>query len=199
MVIPLITRGDAPPDASPSGRDRLARAAHLGAARLLAASFLIEVRFDPRLGFALRAAVVLTVLALAARAWRLPQLPGLHRKVIWVAAWLLPLGYVGAAIWPQYRMAALHLVFLGFAAMALAVGVHVTLAHGGYQRLVRQPPAPVVVMSVLLALALVARVLVNTDPARMWLWMGLASGAFLIATLAWAAVTLPRTWREARE
>ena len=60
------------------------------------------------------AALVATgVLVLAAGIHRAPTLPGVHRQLVWIAAWLVPLGFWLAALAPRLRTAALHVVFVG--------------------------------------------------------------------------------------
>jgi hypothetical protein len=130
--------------------------------------------------------------------WRPPSLPGWHRWLLWLSAWLLPLGYGLAAATPIYEQAGLHVVFVGgFALMALCVGLHVSLAHGGYQRMVRRGHWQVALLGGLLLVALGARVAMTYLPTRVWLLMGVAAGAFLLATAAWAHLLLPRIWRAA--
>lgn len=193
MVLPLITCGDAPPDAVATRRDHLIRAAHLGAAALLIASFALEAFASARAGLALRAAVVLTVLVVGARIWRFPRKAGGHRRLVWLSAWLIPAGYLLAAALPGSKQAGMHVVFVGgFALMAFSVGLHVTLAHGGHEELVHQTPWQVPVFGALFLLALVLRGLLTLDPARLWWWMGGAASAFLLATVFWGSLALPK-------
>jgi len=192
LAIPLMTRGEVPPDATASPSDQLERIAHFVGALLLIASFFVENGTSARLGFALRALVSLLALGLAAKAWRLPTLPGSNRRLIWLAAWMLPLGYALAAVWPVYRIAALHVVFIaGFALMALAVGAHVTLGHGGDTERLRTRPWQITAMAALVALSVILRALMEIDRPRFFFWMGCAAAAFLAATLVWACLVLP--------
>ena len=194
FLLPAITRGEAPPDTRPTRRDRWLRAGHLVLAAALIASFWIE-QLDLRAGFALRAAVTLLALA-PARPWRAPSLPGLHRRIAWLAQWMLPLGYAFVAVLPEHRRIGLHVVFIGcFAALVFAVSVHVTLSHSGHPERLHRTPGPLVALGALLALALGARLLVDLDQAHLLLWMGIAAAAFLAASIAWAATLLGRTAR----
>ncbi len=71
---------------------------------------------------------------------------------------MLPLGYATVALQPNLRTAGLHVVFLGsFALMALAVSVHVVLAHGGHKELLEGHPWQVAAVGGLTLAALVAR------------------------------------------
>jgi uncharacterized protein involved in response to NO len=192
FLLPAIARGQAPSDARPTRRDRLILSGHLLLAAGLAMSFFVEQLVSVRLGFALRAAVVLAAL-LPARPWLRPLLPGLHRRIAWLAQWMLPLGFACVAAMPEHRRIGLHVVFIGsFAALVLAVSIHVTLSHSGRAELLHRTSAAVIALAALLAAALLARALVDLDPSRLRLWMGVASSSFLGATLAWAAVLLGR-------
>jgi uncharacterized protein involved in response to NO len=192
LAIPLMTRGEAPADADTTPADRAGRVAHAAAALVLIASFVVESTISSQLGYTLRAAVTLLALALGAGAWRFPTEPGSNRRMIWLGAWMLPLGYTLAAVWPQYRIAALHVVFIGgFALMALAVSTQVTLGHGGAAERLRGRPWQVTAIGVLMAIALGFRWAMELDRTRFFFWMGLASAVFLAATTVWAVLLLP--------
>ncbi|MHC4515397.1 MAG: NnrS family protein [Planctomycetota bacterium] len=187
MLLPLITCGDAPPDAQPA--DRRVRLLHLLAALALVGSFVVEVSGQVATAYGVRGLLVLVVLLLGARIWRLPQKPGWHRWLVWLSAWAIPAGYLYAAAVPWYAQAGLHVVFVaGFALMALAVGIHVSLAHGGRPDLVHERLWQVPVFGLLVLLAVVCRVLATVDTDQQALWRGSAAGAFLIATVIWATL-----------
>jgi uncharacterized protein involved in response to NO len=192
LAIPLMTRGQAPPDARAGARDGIERAAHLAGALILIASFFVEAGTSSQLGHGMRAIVSLLALALGAQAWRLPTAPGNNRRLIWLSAWMIPLGYTLAALWPTYRIAALHVVFIGgFALLALAVSMQVTLGHGGDQERAQQWPWQVTTMGALMLLAVVLRAAMEFDPTHFFYWMGSAAIAFLCATGAWATLVVP--------
>lgn len=189
MLIPLLTRGDPPLEGSGLGR----RALHLAAAAIFLASFWVEGLVSLRAGFALRAAVVAAALIPSARLWRLPNVAGLHRKLVWVAAWMLPLGFASVAILPEYRRIGLHIVFIGcFALLTFAISLHVVLAHGGRLRLLDATPWQVPTVAGLISVALGARLMVDLWPTHFELWLGTAAAAFLAATIAWLHLALPR-------
>jgi uncharacterized protein involved in response to NO len=185
-----LTRGAPGPDAATGVR--MGRAGQLGAALLFLASFPVEVYAGPRPGFTLRGIVAGGVLVTAARLWRPPSVPGLHRRLIWLAGWLLPLGYLVAAVDPELKSAALHVSFIGaFALMGLSVSLHVAISHGGHPERLARSPWPVWAMAVLLLGALVFRLLVGTDPAHLKPWLASAASCFLLATIAWSSLVLP--------
>jgi uncharacterized protein involved in response to NO len=192
-LLPTLLRGET---AAPSTSGARGRVAQTAAALLFLASFPVEVFVAPRWGLALRAAVAGLVLAWEARLWRRPSMPGLHRWFIWTSAWLLPAGYVLAALHPALRSAALHVVFIGsFALMALSVSLHVALSHGGSPERLAQWSWRTWAMGLLLLAAVVFRVLAGLDAGHLVRWLGTAAAAFLLATVAWASSVLPAILR----
>ena len=88
------------------------------------------------------------------------------------------------------------MVFIGgFALMTFAVGLHVTLADGGAEELVHQTAPPVPVFGLMFILAVAFRALVNLDHAHSQVWLGLAAACFLLGTMAWAWLAVPRLVR----
>ena len=193
LAIPLMTRGQAPPDGESTASDYRARAGHITGAALLVASFVIETQVSLQAGMLLRALDVLVVLLLGAQIWRVPSEPGWNRWLIWLAAWMLPVGYFIAAAFPHEYKGGLHVVFIGgFALLALAVSTQVVLGHGGYREQMLGRPWQVPVMGGLILAAVVARSLVEFDRQHFFVWIGIAAALFLAATLVWAAFLVPK-------
>lgn len=200
LALPLMTRGQGPPDGTTTGRDRLVRAAHLTGGLLLMASFWIEVTIAMRPAMLLRAGVVLVALLAAAQIWRPPTRPGWSARLIWGAAWLLPLGYLLAAAYPLRFRAGLHVSFVGgLAMMALAVSAQVILGHGGYRDVLFGRSAALGSMAALMVAATAARVLMEFDRLATFRWMGVAAALFLAATVAWAIAVAPGLIRPRRD
>lgn len=202
MLLPLITRGDAPPAAGASRTGHLARLAHVAMALALVASFWLEslgtaVSVQARAGLALRAGIVLAVLLVSSRIYRLPTLPGWNRRVVWLSAWLIPLGLGLAAAYPGNKQAGLHVMFIGgFALMAFAVALHVILAHGPDPQVGQGRPWQVPTYAGLFLLALGARIAMQfADQAHYFDLMGLATGCFLLGTVVWGSLAVPRILR----
>jgi uncharacterized protein involved in response to NO len=192
-LLPTLLRGET---ASPSSLTRGPRVLQVAAAIAFLASFPLEVLAAPWAGLALRGAVSGVVLVGSARLWRRPTLPGLHRWLIWISAWLLPAGYALAALHPALRSATLHVVFIGsFALLALSVSLHVALSHGGHPERLAGWPWQTWGMGLLLLAAVGFRVLAGADPDHLARWLGLAAVSFLLATIAWGSSTLPSILR----
>lgn len=186
LILPHLARGDAPSEPT-----RGARALHLSAGLVFAASFFVEQLVSAPLAHALRAFCTGVALIPAAKLWRAPTLPGLHRRLAWLAGWALPIGYALVAIFPEYRKALLHVVFIGsFGAMSLSIALHVALTHAGLgQRLERRSWA-VGAMGGALFLSLLARLLFDLDPPHLRLWLGVAASSFVLATLIWLSLAV---------
>ncbi len=186
-MLPTLTRGSG---AAPG--PRAGPLAQASAALLFLASFPVEVYVGSRPGFALRAAVAGGVLVSTARLWRPPSAPGIHRRLIWIASWLLPAGYLAAAANPALRSAALHVTFIGgFALLALSVSLHVAISHGGNPERLARSPWQVWAMGLLLLAAAVFRLIAGVDPAHLERWLFPAAGCFLLGTVAWMSLVFP--------
>ena len=193
LALPLMTRGEAPPDAGASRGDRLARFANVSGAALLVTSFWIEAKYSLRVGMLLRAAVILVALVYNIELWRPPARKGWNARAIWLAAWMVPLGYLVAALFPEHYRAALHLTFIGgFALLGLMVSTQVALGHGGYSDLMLGKPWQVPAITALMLTAVIPRAAMEFDPRRFFLWMEVAAVLFLAATATWAAFLIPK-------
>ena len=186
VILPHLARGDSPNEPS-----RGARAIHLALGISFAASFFIEQLFSVPLAHALRALCTGAALIPAAKLWLPPTLPGAHRRLAWLSAWALPLGYALVALFPQYRKALLHVVFIGsFGAMSLSVALHVALTHAGLADLLERRSRLVVALGTSLAAAVLARIMLDLDQPHLRLWLGLAASCFVIATVVWLFIAV---------
>jgi len=193
-VLPAFLYGR-PPLEAPGQRERDLWLHAMGMLVLLA-SFALEARVSASAGFALRAVVPAVLLLGLAGLWRPPSVPGLHRVLMWIACWMLPLGNAVIAALPQYRRPGLHLFFIGsFGLLAFAVSTHVMLSHQGRPDLLGRAPWPLRLFALLLAAALVFRWLLDLDQARFGLWISCAASCFLAATLCWLYLVLVKPRR----
>src|SRR5690606_26694302 len=84
----------------------------------------------------------------------------------WVSVWMLPLGLVVSALLPDFRVAALHVSFIGgFGLMAFGVATHVSLSHLGMESLALGRPWPVVVLGATFFFALLGRLAADYSDA----------------------------------
>ncbi|HLK12165.1 MAG TPA: NnrS family protein [Candidatus Binatia bacterium] len=194
LLLPLM--GGAPPPGDLGGTPGAGRAAAgyamVGLAILgsLVAEQLGSVRAAPLV----RAAVVVVGL-LAAGAASPPRQPGLNRRLAWTAAWLVPAGLVGSGLWPDFRVAALHVTFIGgFALLAFAVATHVTLGHLGLEAVRDGRPPAVVAVAAAFVLAMLARVAADASGAY-FVHLGWAAGIWLVGSAAWLGFLGPKLLR----
>lgn len=193
FLLPQVTRGEPPPEApADPARRRRSVALHAAAAAVFFGSFPLELLSGPPLGFGLRALVSAGVLLGVARIHRPPVLPGLHRWLIWLAAWLVPIAFLFGALAPRFRGAALHVLFVGgFAQLTLAVSTHVVLWREDRPRVPSWSAAGIRVMAALLAAAFAARIAATVHFGHVADWLEIAAYAFCAAVAAWASVVLP--------
>jgi uncharacterized protein involved in response to NO len=165
---------------------RRQRALHLGAGALFFASFAVEYALAARVGVLLRGAVVAAEVVLASRIDRFPSVPGLHRRLYWLALVFVPLGLIAAGARPALRVPLLHLTFVGGLSMLVfAVSFHVVFLHTGRELLARVRPWPVAVVGTLVLLATAARASAEHFAEHYPTALALASSLWLAGAILW--------------
>jgi uncharacterized protein involved in response to NO len=193
FFMPLSGRGEAAPDIGP-GR-RLGAALYALAGLGILASFALEEVFHRSAGALARAVLAAAALA-ASGAWRAPSRPGANRRLVWLSAWLIPAGLLAVAAFPDYRIEALHVVFVGgFGLLSFAVATHVTLGHSGREAEQAGRPWPVIMFAALFVAAMALRVSAVLSPQRYFGWLGAGAALWLAGALVWTGFLLPRLWR----
>jgi uncharacterized protein involved in response to NO len=114
---------------------------------------------------------------------------------VWLAAWLVPIGLVASALWPDYRVPALHVLFIGgFGLLAFAIATHVALMHLGLESVAAGRPPAVVALGVGFLLALCARL--AADASRTYFThLGWAAGTWIAASAIWLGFLGPKLLR----
>jgi uncharacterized protein involved in response to NO len=193
FFLPLAGRGEAAPDV---GRGtRFVVAAYAAAGLLVIAGLAVEVAGAPRLGALIRGVVASAVLV-GSGAWRAPSRPGYNRRLLWAAAWAIPAGLFAAAAFPDHRVEALHVTFVGgFGLLAFAVAAHVVLGHTGDEAGQAGRPWPVLVFGALFATAMGLRATALAVPQHYFGWLGAAAALWLAGATVWAGFLLPRLRR----
>ncbi|MFO1052479.1 MAG: NnrS family protein [Planctomycetota bacterium] len=196
IALPLMTRGENPPDADRDPDARRVRVVAWFGAGAIAVSCVLEVFVDYALGNLLRAVVSGTVIIPLLRVFEPVRLRGAHRVAMRVAVLMIPLGYLLAALLVPWPRLGLHVVFAGgFAPLALTIALHVALAHGGGSELTERNHPLVVAMLVGLVLALGLRLCAEVDVLHRFAWLGAAGATMLCASLCWAVLVLPCCFR----
>jgi uncharacterized protein involved in response to NO len=191
MALPLITRGEPPPDGGTGPKDRRARAGHLLLALGFLVSFGLEAGGSVRVGYGLRAVLSAVALLSGPALHRFPTRPGWNRRLVWLGPWFIPASYTVGALYPEFKIAALHGVFMGgFALTAFAVAAHVVLGHEGADSDQNERAWPVAFYGLLLGGAILPRAAVQMDPSHSMLYLSLTAGAWWTGSLVWAAYLL---------
>jgi uncharacterized protein involved in response to NO len=195
LILPLMAGAPPPLDLDAGPRERLKAAGYAAIGIVIFASFLLEFRGSVQLAPLLRAAAMTIILVLDGTALRPPGKPGIHRRLVWVAVWLIPLGLFVAALFPDYRVPALHIVFIGgFSLMSFAVATHVALNHLDLEELALRSPRPVVALGVLLLLAVVIRFFADLTETY-FLYLTIAALLWLVGAAIWLAFLCPHFLR----
>lgn len=193
FFLPLAGSGQAAPDLRPGNRRAALGFAAAGLAIL--AGLALEVRGPERLGPLIRG-VAAVIVIFASGAWRLPSRPGANRRLLWISLWAIPLGQLAAAAFPEERIEALHITFIGgFGLLAFAVGTHVGLGHAGHDAAQAGRPWPIIAFGALFLIAMVMRVTALLVPSIYFGWLGAAAALWLLACVIWAIYLLPKILR----
>jgi hypothetical protein len=195
LVLPLMSGMAPPADLGSSPAERRKAFAYAGAGLLILASFVWEQIGWTRAAPALRGVVVIAGLTAGAGARHAPGKPGFHRRLVWLSVWLIPLGLIISALWPDYRVPALHILFIGgFGLMAFAVATHVSLSHLGLETLALGRPPAVVALAVGFALALVTRFVADISDVYFG-HLAVAAAWWLAGSAIWLGFFLPKFLR----
>ena len=166
-----------------------------GVAISLFVTFVIEAAGGARLGPLLRAVIFVAGSRLGEGIWGLPTRPGFHRRMAWIAVWMIPLGLALSGLWPQYRVPALHVMFIGgFSTLVFAVVTHVSLGHLGLESLMSGCPRSVILLAAGLTLALASRLAADVSHTY-FAHLGWAAACWIAGSTAWLAALAPRLWR----
>lgn len=196
LVLPLLGGTPPPPDLGSSPRETRKAMAYGAAGAAILASLVWEQTGWTMAGPLLRAMVMALGFAFGADALYRPNKPGLHRRMVWASVWALPVGLVLAALLPDFRVAALHVVFIGgFSVMAFGIATHVSLSHlEALAPLALTSPRPVRAVATLLTLALLARL--AADASNTYFdHLAWAAGLWIAASLIWLAFLGPHLLR----
>lgn len=192
LVLPLMAGMPPPADIGSSPRERWKIAAYGGLGGAIILSLVLEAAGWVRLGPLLRAAVVALGLGVGGGAWRAPGKPGLHRRLVWLSVWLMPVGLLGAGLFPDLRIAALHVLFIGgFSLMGFGVATHVSLSHLDLEALALGKPPAVMVLGLSVVLAMLARVAADLSQTY-FDHVGWAAALWLVGSAVWLAFLGPK-------
>jgi uncharacterized protein involved in response to NO len=97
------------------------------------------------------------------------------------------------ALWPQYRIGALHIVFVsGFGFIVLTVAIRVVFGHSGNAHLFRERLPFFIVVGALVFLAMLSRYVADLAPRARAIHLIAGAISWLIAILIWMGKVIPK-------
>ncbi|MEO7166450.1 MAG: NnrS family protein [Chthoniobacterales bacterium] len=103
------------------------------------------------------------------------------------------IGLAIEAIWPQYRIGALHILFIsGFSFIVLTVSIRVIFGHSGNAHLFEKRLPFFLVAGVLIFLAMISRYVADIAPAARTIHLVGAALFWIAALLIWMVKVLPK-------
>lgn len=159
---------------------------------LIMASFFIEPMFQ-RVALGVRAAVVAVHLIWFAKIGRTLRKRTATIFFFWLSCWMIPLGLILMSLFPQYRVALLHVVFVGgFSLMIFSFGMLVVLSHSGKAALLNGKLWALKSVGIMAVIALGFRLLADFFPNRYMLFLHNASGFWVVAAVVWLLYAIPK-------
>ncbi len=146
-----------------------------------------------RLGMGIRAVLTTIHLVFFAKIGRLPKKRTAIVIFFWLSCWMVPVGLWLACLFPLYRIAFLHVIFIGgFSLMIFSFGMLVVLSHSGKAVLLNGKLWPLKTIGVMTGMALAFRLAADIWPGRYMLFLHMASGFWVIAASTWVIYTLSK-------
>lgn len=143
-------------------------------------------------GYGLRALIVTVIFYGTGIFQRVGGPLALYAWLARISAWMIAAGLWTAAFFSAYRVAVLHISFIGgFSLMTFAVATMVVMSHAGAGERLRQPLWILWAILLGLALAVVKRVMVIFYPDVYHIFLGLASSLWVITALGWLGFMAP--------
>jgi uncharacterized protein involved in response to NO len=134
----------------------------------------------------IRVIVATAVIGAALRPWKLPVTRTTLSWCVYTSILLTLAGLWLAVLMPVYRVDMLHVMFIGgFTLLILAVGMRVTLSHGGHGFATEQKNWPLRVGLILGTIAMLSRVGAPFSPKAYAMHLALASALLIIALVFW--------------
>lgn len=190
----LTLRGQPPADLGKTpGESRKAILFGLAGLGVIGSLVVQELGFV-RPGLLLRAAIA-TLVIVSVRGHLLPARTGVNRHLMWASAWAVPVGLALAAVFPDDRVACMHVVYVGgFGLLAFTVAAHVALGHAGDNAARDGRPWQALVFGLLFVTAMVLRATATRVPEMYFGWLAVAASAWMAGAIVWAVFLVPKMW-----
>lgn len=113
--------------------------------------------------------------------------------LFWISCWMIPLGFWLAFLLPAYRVAALHVIFIGgFSLMIFSFGMLVVLSHSGKAALLNGKLWVLKTVGVLVLTALALRLSADFFPNKYMALLHAASGFWVLGAAVWLIYAIPK-------
>lgn len=156
-------------------------------------SFVLEAFDWPRSAAVVRGCAVLFYFALQGHLFEKPSSPPFLAHCFRLGTVLLVLALFSPALLPAYRVANMHLVFIGgFTIILFTVSTRVILGHGGFTHLFQRRLRFLIAALVLLVVAMLARVGADFVPPARNGHLVYAALIWLMAAAVWAWALVPK-------
>lgn len=156
-------------------------------------SFVMEALGWIRAAALVRGLTTLTYFVMQGHLLERPSGPPFLAQCFRFGALLLVVGLFLPAVLPAYRVANLHLTFIGgFSIIVFTVSTRVILGHAGQSHLFRKRLGFVMAALALLVVAMVARVGADFIPPARNSHLVYAALIWLLAAIVWACALLPK-------
>ena len=172
----------------------MTRAAAAGAAGLLIViSFVLEAAGWFRAGPALRFATTFTYLLAEIPVFKPMRSNNALAKSLRIAFALLIAGFFCVALWPEYRVALLHLTLMGgFAVLTMTVATRVIFGHSGNLHRLTAPNRWLLIAVGLMLLAMATRISGDIWPKVLVSHYVYGAIIWTVAVVLWGAYVLPK-------
>lgn len=158
---------------------------HGGVGTLLMGSFFLEP-VAPRWAMGLRALLVTGHMLVFAKIARPLKKRTATMWLFWTSCWMLPIGLWLVFGLPAYRVALLHILFIGgFSLMIFSFGMLIVLSHSGQAALLNGKLWALKTVGLFALLALVCRVAADFLPEQYMRLLHSASGFWVLAAAVW--------------
>jgi uncharacterized protein involved in response to NO len=105
------------------------------------------------------------------------------------------MGLIASAIWPNYRVPALHIIYIGgFGLQVFGVDSHVAMSHLDMEQLALGRPPAVIVLDTAFLISLGARLAADASNTC-YVHLGWAAGVWIAGSSVWSAFFGPKMLR----
>jgi uncharacterized protein involved in response to NO len=155
-------------------------------------SFFAEPIF-PRMAMGLRAVLATLHLLWFAKIGRPLKKTTATIVFFWVSCWMIPIGLWLAFLLPAYRIAAVHVIFIGgFSLMIFSFGMLVVLSHSGKAALLNGKLWVLKSACTMALLALGFRLAADFFPEHYMVFLHSAGGFWVVAGTLWLGYAVPK-------